>query len=259
MNQVVTPWIVQSAKRTDAALRLFCFPYAGGGASVFRGWPVTLSPQIDVCPIQLPGHENRLREKPFDNVFTLVKALADALQPELGTPFALFGHSMGAVIGFELARHLRREYGLAPCHLFVSGRRAPHLADPGPPLHRLPAPAFIEGLRQRYNGIPAVILQDEELMRLFLPVLRADVTLLETYQYMDDDLLDCPISAYGGLRDSRAGAEAMEAWQAQTRGAFSLRMFLGGHFFLQTDRELVLQTLNQELVQTLSGLEAARV
>ena len=257
MNQTGTPWIVQPARRPETALRLFCLPYAGGGASVFRGWADALSPQIDVCPIQLPGHESRLREKPFDSVQPLVKALANALQPELDRPFALFGHSMGAIICFELARYVRREHHRLPCHLFVSGRRAPHLTDPDPPLYTLPDPAFIEGLILRYNGIPAVILQDSELMQLFLPVLRADVTLLETYLCADDRPLDCPISAYGGLQDSRANAEALGAWQKHTRGAFSLKMFLGGHFFLQTDRELVLQTINQELVQTLGLLETA--
>ena len=259
MNPTGTPWTVQPARRPEVALRLFCLPYAGGGASVFRGWADALSAHIDVCPIQLPGHESRLREKPFDSVPPLVKALAEALQPELDRPFALFGHSMGAVIGFELARYLRCEYQLVPCHLFVSGHRAPHLADPEPPLYTLPTPAFIEGLMQRYNGIPTVILRDSELMQLFLPVLRADVTLLETYLYADDQPLDCPISAYGGLQDSRANAEALGAWQKHTRSAFNLRMFLGGHFFLQTDRELVLQTIKQELIQTLSLLETAHV
>lgn len=164
----------------------------------------------------------------------MMRALSGALGPWMDKPFAFFGHSMGALIGFEFARHLRRHGRELPLHLFVSGFRAPQLRDPGPPMHDLPDAELIERLRG-LKGTPEESLRDPELMGLFLPTVRADLKFCETYVYQDEPPLDCPISAYGGASDDRVSERELSAWAAQTSRAFSLRIFAGGHFYIEND------------------------
>ncbi len=234
----------------ETRLRLFCFPYAGTGASIFRGWSAEIAPGIEVCPIQLPGRENRWGEPPFTKITSLVEALADGLLPLLKVPFAFFGHSMGALIGFELARHLRREVGKEAVHLIVSGARAPQIPDPYKPIHHLPDALLIDRLL-KLRGIPEGVLQSPELMKLLLPTLRADLELCETYQHIVQEPLKCRISAYGGLRDWRAPSKAVAAWSTQTINKFSLRIFPGDHFFLISARQHILRSISVELIVTL--------
>ncbi len=222
-------------------LRLFCLPYAGGGASIYRLWPDELPDDLEVCAIQLPGRESRLREPTFTAVAPLVRELARALLPELSLPFALVGHSMGALIAFELVRLLRREHGLSPVYLFVSARRAPQLPSLDAPIHLLPQPAFVDHLLRRYNGIPQAVLREPELMEIFLPTLRADFTVIETYRYAADEPLGCPITAFGGLQDDLVTRSELAGWQEQTRAAFDLHMFPGTHFFLHQQRPSMLR------------------
>ena len=234
-----------------ARLRLFCFPYAGSGASNFYAWSKGMPPEIQVCPVQLPGRENRLTVPPFTRLFPLVKDLAQALLPYMDVPFAFFGHSMGALVGFELARELRRRHEFGLAHLFVSACRAPQIPDPAQPLHQLPESSFVEEICRRYNGIPAVVLQSEELMKLFLPVLKADMEIIETYVHLDEEPLDCPISAFGGLLDREASRDDLAAWRALTRSTFNLRMLQGDHFFLQGNRVVILQAVCGDLMRHL--------
>ena len=243
-------WVTRPKPNPLAHLRLFCFPYAGGGPSIFRTWPDDLPFQIEVCSIRLPGRESRLVESPFTRLSPLVQTLADVLHPYLNMPFAFFGHSMGALISFELARHLR-QHGLDVMHLFVSGCRAPHIAQSDPPIHQLPEPEFIEKLRL-LNGTPEPVLQNAELMRLLMPVLRADFAICETYTYLAESPLDCPISAFGGLQDSRVTHNGLAAWRDQTCRSFTLRMLPGDHFFLHSARASLLQALARDLKQLLS-------
>lgn len=242
------PWLAFVRPNQQAKLRLFCFPYSGGGATAFRTWPDSLPTAVEVCPVQLPGRETRLREQPFTRISPLVQAAAQALLPHLDKPFALFGHSVGALIGFELARHLRRRYGLETVHLFVSGRHAPQIPDPDPPIYALPEPEFIEEVRL-YNGTPEEVLENAELLELFIPILRADFAVNETYAYADEPPLDCPISAFGGLEDHKFSHDDLEAWREQTAASFSLQMFPGGHFFLHSARPLLLRAISQGLHQ----------
>src|SRR5205814_4666171 len=187
----VDSWIQYYQSKPQACLRLFCFPYAGGGASIFRTWSENLPPEIEACPIQLPGRESRLLEAPFSQLFSLIEPVAQALLPYLDMPCAFFGHSMGALVSFELARYLRRQHGLSPVHLFVSGRRAPQLSDPDPPIHPLPEAEFLEELRS-LKGTPEEVLQNTELLQLLLPLLRADFAVCETYAYAPETPLLCP-------------------------------------------------------------------
>ncbi len=229
----VDTWFHCRRPSPNARLRLLCFPYAGGGVSVFRTWPDYLPADIEVWAIHLPGRDGRMREPLPETVQSVAAAAADGLVPLFDRPVACFGHSMGALIAFEFARQLRRRGAPGPTHLFASARRAPHLPRLDAALHTLSDDLFLEQLRQRYNGIPAAIWAEPELLKLFLPVLRADFKMIETYQYVAEAPLDCPITALGGDQDALATPEDLAAWQAQTRGAFSQLMLAGGHFYLQ--------------------------
>jgi medium-chain acyl-[acyl-carrier-protein] hydrolase len=227
-------------------MRVFCFPYAGGGAAVFRAWPDDLPEEVEVCAIALPGRGARLREAPFNRLAPLVAVLSAAIVPYLDRPFAFFGHSMGALMGFEVARDLRRRGDFKPSHMFVSGYRAPQLGFLGTPIHALSDDAFIEELR-RLNGTAHEILESDELMRLLLPMLKADFAMCEGYLYTPDAPLDCAISAYGGRDDGEVSAEDLRAWRAQTSGPFTVQMFPGDHFFLESARRELLRAVGGEL------------
>lgn len=241
-------WVTCPKINPQASLRLFCFPYAGGGALSYRDWPKPLSPTIEVCPIELPGRGRRLNEPSFTQLTPIAEEIGRSLLPYLDKPFALFGHSMGGLTSFEVARFLRRIHARSPIHLFVSGRRAPQIADSDPPIHTLPDADFIEELR-RLNGTPEAVLANNELMQLLLPALRADFAVLETYVYQPEAPLNCPITTFGGLQDPDVSYEMLEAWQQQTSNAFSTQMFLGDHFFIHTAQSLLLQSI----VQILNG------
>ena len=239
-------WIASRKPNPQARLRLFCFPYAGGGASIFRTWSDGLPMDVEVCPVQFPGRGTRLTETPFTQLSPLVQAVAQALVPLLDKPFAFFGHSLGALIGFELARQLRRQSGVQPVRLFVSADRAPQIPQRDRPIHALPEGEFLVELH-RLNGIPGKVLEEVELMQIMLPVLRADFAVYETYVYSTEPPLNCPISTFGGLQDHRVSRGDLEAWRDQTSASFSLRMFSGDHFFWNTTQPLLLQVLSQEL------------
>lgn len=229
-------WITRPKPNPKARLRLFCFPFAGGAASSFRTWPDQLAPDIEVCPVELPGRGKRLREPLFTGVLPLIETLTPALLPYLDIPFAFFGHSLGTMISFELARQLRRQEAQSPRHLFISGRRAPQVPARKPPLHNLPKSELIEELRQ-YNGTPETVLANQELMELFLPILRADFRMNETYTYTSEPPLNCPISVFGGLEDTDANSDELAAWGDQTSSTFTIDMFPGGHFFINNNKE----------------------
>jgi medium-chain acyl-[acyl-carrier-protein] hydrolase len=246
------PWIVLPRPQPGARLRLFCFPYAGGGASVFRSWPDGLPGAVEVCAVQLPGREGRLAETPFSDAGPLTAALHRALRPHLDRPFAFFGHSNGAMMAFELARALRRSGGPMPVHLFASGRAAPHVPFAEPPIHALPEPEFLHEVR-RLSGTPDELFEHPELVELLLPLLRADFALAETYGCTDEPPLDVPISAFGGVYDAEVPFESVAAWRDQTTGAFRQRMFPGGHFFLTNARDELLREVAAELDAALSA------
>jgi medium-chain acyl-[acyl-carrier-protein] hydrolase len=248
MQQTVAPdrWVIRPRPDPSARLRLFCLPYAGGGASAYRTWPAHLPRDIEVAALQLPGREERLREPPFQDAAALAARLVHALQPWLDRPFALFGHSMGALVAFELARALRRAGGPAPVHLLVSARCGPRRRHRLPPVHRMTDADLVAQLR-RLGKTPEEVLRDPELMRLVFPLFRADLTLCETYAYAPDEPLACPISAFGGALDEFVLREDLLAWSAETRGAFRARMFPGGHFFIHDAAPRLLQAIAEDL------------
>jgi medium-chain acyl-[acyl-carrier-protein] hydrolase len=245
-NHPSSRWIQRPRPLPGARVRLFCLPHAGGGASMFRPWQGELPDFVEVCPVQLPGRENRMREQPFSQWRPLVEELAVAAEPFLDVPYAVFGHSTGAMLGFELARALREAGRPQPIHLFASARNAPHLPLERPPTHALPEDELIDDLR-RMGGVPDEVLGHGELMALLLPLLRADLSVNETYRYPGGEPIDAPITAFGGTDDPRVAPEALDAWREHARGVFASRLFAGDHFYLHANRPALLAEIGSAL------------
>lgn len=222
-----------------APVRLFCFPYAGGNGSTYQSWPT--SEKVEVCPVELPGRQHRFAEPARARMEDLVALLVAELAPRLTPPFALFGHSMGALIAYALTLELRRRDLPAPCHLLVSGRAAPQLPHSARTLHQLPDAVLLRELGGAAEG-----KLERELLGVMLPTLRADVALCETYAPPAEPPLALPIAAFRGLWDGAVGRRQIEAWRAQTRGDFSMWEFPGGHQYLAHAA--------RSLVATIAGL-----
>lgn len=212
---------------------LYCLPHAGGSASVYRSWAGRLG-TIAVAPIQLPGRETRMRETPYTRMAPLLEELADAIldQQRGRGAYAVYGHSLGALIGFELVREIRRREGAAPVHLIVSGCSAPDLlggSDGQPPVAEMSDDEVV-GLLRRLGGTPEQILADRSVLRLILPPFRGDLTVRDTYGYQPQPQLDVPITAIAATADPRASVAQMRGWSRHTRRAFRMHLIPGGHF-----------------------------
>jgi medium-chain acyl-[acyl-carrier-protein] hydrolase len=248
MSVQSSSWVTRPAPQPQATKRLFCLPFAGGGASAYRKWASLLAPTIEVCPIQLPGRENRLLEIAYDNHTSLLEALLPALYPLLDKPYALYGHSMGALLAFELARSLE---GCAnypgPQRVFLGAHRAAHL-----PLQRLPmADLSQEDLLKKlkeYGGFNEEVLGSPELLDLILPAVRADIKLCDTYKFEHGRLLNCPIDTLAGAMDRQTPPNTMRPWELHTRGGVDLHILNGGHFFLNTHTTEVLEIIRTKML-----------
>lgn len=223
-------WLDYVSPNPTAPTRLFCFPYAGGSAAVYRGWHGGPLAATEVCPVQMPGRERRNNERPFERMARLAKAVVEILPNE--QPFAFFGHSLGALLAFEVARELRRQGRPMPFHLFVSGASAPQLCPNRPPRFNLTRQNFIAEIR-KLGGTPEEALESDELLNLLLPMLRADFAVIDTYVYVNDAPLPCPITAFAGSKDEEVDQFDVTGWRAQTRSGFDLQVFPGDHFFLR--------------------------
>lgn len=248
-------WVVDDghAEDFDAVQQLFCFAHAGGGPSFFRPWRAPLAPEIAVRRVLLPGREWRLEEPPFRHITELVGPLCAALEPYLDQPYALFGHSMGAVVALEVARWFcaSSRAGAAgpmgPSCLIVSGRRAPRLACSRRRLSELPHDEFVAEVG-RLNGIPPEVLNEPELLDMLLRALRADFELAETYQPLPGGRLDCPVTAYLGTGDPEVEYASVLPWREVTTGEFAIRVFRGDHFYLKGGRPDVLDAIRADVL-----------
>jgi len=240
-----SPWV--SLKNDQRArCRLFCFPFAGGGASAFRLWTRESTEGIEVCPVQLPGRENRFGEPAICRLDALVEAMLEPLLPLLDRPFAFFGHSFGGLVAWELARALERRGHTGLVRLFVSASVAPKYVEGRPPIHRLADAEFLEALRG-LNGFPAEVFEHPELLRLTMPVMRADMEAYDTFVDTSRRPVRVPISVFMGTDDATVAREHAAAWGEQTRAGFSLRLFEGDHFFIHSQRTKVLRAIVHDL------------
>jgi medium-chain acyl-[acyl-carrier-protein] hydrolase len=240
-------WIVGSHSAPSGLPRLFCFPYAGGSAGIFRTWGKELSSVAHVCPVQLPGRGERINEPAFTGLTRLIEALVTALAPSLHSPFAFFGHSMGALIAFELARKLRSEHGPLPVHIFASGRRAPQI-----PQDRLTynlGEADFDDELKRLGGTGNEVAANPEIMQLMKPLLRADFQLCQEYKYTHQFPLQIPFTVMGGSDDPDVKIEHLNAWREQTTGDFAVSMLPGDHFFIRSANAALLELLERDLIR----------
>ena len=244
-------WAWLPKPNPQATVRLFCFPYAGAGASTFRDWPHSLPANVEVVGIQLPGRENRYTEKKLDRLEDVLKALRNVIAGMSDLPFIFFGHSVGALIAFELTRLLHRDGLRGPRHLVVSGRRAPQSVSADEPMHSMDDAAFLSKLGE-LNGTPRELLQNAELMKLVMPLLRADFAVAERYVCNDLTPVACPLTAIGGDRDTGVSPNELAAWSAVAGGSFRHEVFPGDHFFIHPSKVQVLA-----LIGAIAGRKAS--
>lgn len=218
----------------DATVRLVCFAHAGGGATTFHPWRAGLRPDVRLAAVQLPGRENRLREPLMYALPDIVETIASDLTWADGLPFVMFGHSMGAIVAFEVARQLRREGRAGPAALLVSGKVAPHLPGRAPRIAHFPPAEVLRLMSERHGGVPAAIMRDRELVELMGNALKADLAIVEDYEPAGEAPLDCPIVAIGGDDDAWVARDELDAWVQHTTAGFSSVQFRGGHFYFRT-------------------------
>jgi surfactin synthase thioesterase subunit len=203
---------------------------------------------VELWAVELPGRATRFAEPPVPDIGALADPLALAIRSDVRVPFVFFGHSMGALLAFEVCRRLARAGAPLPAHLVVSAKRAPQLALNLSPIARLPDDEFVRTMVERYDGIPAAVLRERELLSLLLPMLRADLTAVEGYRYEPGTPLPVPITALAGRRDAIAPVEDVQAWREQTAARFTLHTLDDGHFFINTSRPAVLDLLSREVL-----------
>ncbi len=235
--------------KPGAALRLLCFPHAGGGPTAFFPWIALLAPEIECVSVQYPGRGQRFRDKPLTSISDLVSEIVGRMAGIADKPFALYGHSFGGLVAFELARSLRRLGSPAPVHLFVGASRPPHMGPLRPTIHALSEDEFVEAVQDRYGGIPAAIYQDREVLNLFMAPMRADFTAYELYQPMPEAPISVPITAFSATGDHVATPSGMREWARHTAAAFDLEILPGGHFFPPSSIASIVQRIRHQFLE----------
>ncbi|EKE79322.1 thioesterase II family protein [Idiomarina xiamenensis] len=245
--------------QSEIIARIICFPFAGGGTQSYADWVEYLPNNIEVCAVRLPGRELRINEKPYKSLAELLDEIIDKqiLKPYLDKPFFLFGHSLGALIAYELAVCLQQK-NISPISLIISGRVAPHRKSPREPVYQLPIGEFVEALRS-LGGTPPEVLGDEELMSIVIPVLRADFEINEGYEYRENPKLTCDLVAFAGTSDNETQREAVLDWADLTSEEFKPRMVPGDHFFIQNVKRQFLRMLSIELLNSYQRIKKINV
>lgn len=242
-----TKWLVTPKPDAAAGVRLVCFPSAGHGPAMFRSWLPLLPTDVELSIAHLPGRESRWNEPSMNRIEEVAPALAEAIAAEPQRRFALFGHSLGALVAFGVARRLRATHGLEPIQFFASAHRGPQLPLRYPKIAGMDDRSFVHEVNARHGGIPPEVADNRELMELMVPSLKADYRLFEEYAHVDEPPLECPLSAFGGTQDRYVTEPDLQAWREQTSGTFRLRMIDGGHFFVNELRPSVVASVVSDL------------
>lgn len=252
MNQTVNrdKWFLCRKPKAGAAIRLFCFPFGGGGASVFRSWPEAMGDNIEVRALQLPGREARFRDALVDSIEALTRDVVDALAAYQDKPYAIFGYSLGSLLAFEVSRELRRRGMRMPRHLFIGAAQAPQREPPHPAITTLSDADFIQKCEEYYQP-EGEAWNNAELRELFLPVLKADIALCENYDYYQEEPLDCAVDVFAGDDDRATPLLETRYWTEQTTEKIGHHVFAGGHFFIDHSepeiQRIVLNLLTRKL------------
>lgn len=246
----MSQWFVSPQPNPGAGTRLFLFPFAGGGPTAFGKWPAAFPGTIETWIAHYPGRGSRHNEPPIRQLTALVENIFQAIQPHLEKPFAFFGHSLGGLVAFELARLLQTQNLPQPGTLFISACGAPHFPDPHPPIHGLPDAEFLKAVED-FNGIPSEVLNFPELLEILLPVLRADFEMAESYRFSPNIAsLDIPIIVLGGTDDPRVSKEQLEGWSAQTNSGFKSIYFPGDHFYINDAKDELIGSIAREMMSS---------
>jgi len=239
-------WVPLRNEGTAVRRRVFCFPHAAGNAAFYRPLRRCMPPEIDFCPVELPGRAARPGEAPLTAMGTLMEQLADALKPLMGVPFAFFGHSVGSCMAYQAARQLRSVDQRSAMHLFVSGRGSPDFAAADRRPARLRSDHDLLAILEHFGGTPAAVMQRPELVAALLPALRADLALVEGYAIDPGDHLACPVTAFAGA-DDLARSGSVQSWSSLTRGKFRTCVFPGGHFYFSAAPAALAREIIQDM------------
>jgi medium-chain acyl-[acyl-carrier-protein] hydrolase len=237
-------WYLEYKKNPSASVRLFCFHHSGGGASSYYPWINHLSPNIEMIAVQLPGRENRFTEPLNNSMEDIIAQLSERFVTYTDKPFFVFGHSLGALLSFEFIKSVHQAYSVYPCHMIISATKAPHLPFRMKHLSQLDDKALKEQLKM-YNGIDERILYNDELLDLFLPIIKSDFSIYETYSFLESKPLPCNILALSGREDKTVNSEEIWAWEKYTEGKFERLSFPGEHFFVRDNQRQILEIINQ--------------
>lgn len=248
-------WCVTPKPNPSAKIRLFCFPYAGGGPATFSGWERSLPKNIELVAIQPPGRGSHLLDSCIDDMTQMVTQLIRMISPLLDKPYVFFGHSLGSKIAFELLRHLKAHNYPLPKHFIASGSKGPKEQSEKRAIYALSDNQFIAEL-ERLNGTPKEILQNRELMEILLPMLKADFKIAHTYQCNRDEKFNCDVTVFGGTQDKDVSNEDLAAWCELFSQNSEIHRFEGGHFFVDSLQEEVLDKVTHILKEVFSKIEA---
>ncbi len=240
----------------SAKMNLFCFHHAGGAASFYKKWPTALSPKVQVIPVQMPGRETRYGETFASSIDEMVNDLVHHKDVFADKPYAIFGHSLGALFGFELARRLVERDGPAPRFFVSSGHGAPRRQPADEKLHMLPDKQFIERMREKYGGVSDEVIACEELLEFLLPRFRADIRMAEQHTSNDSVPVRFPVAVMHGRGDKSVSMDDVKGWQNETLAEVSIHEFDGNHFFIETNEIQVFEVVNKLLADQLRELEA---
>ncbi|MBL8299384.1 MAG: thioesterase [Rhodanobacteraceae bacterium] len=239
-------WFLVTKPKPDAKYRLFCFPYAGGSATAYLAWEELLPDNVELVAIQLPGRANRLNEGLLTSVHEMAQAVVDVIPPWLDRPYFIYGHSLGSVVSFELLHALKSRGLPPPLRYFCAARRAPHAPPRIAPIHDYPLDRFKQELKS-LNGTPDLVLENADLMGIFVPILRTDFKAAYVYHRDPGEKLDCEVSAFCGSNDDKVIMSDMVGWQDHFHPPVDFRVFDGGHFFMDERKALVVGAICESL------------